>query len=83
MDNSNNQSRILGSSDDGNNENIIKVGRGVAVVHKGRRIAVGNMKFMEDETKLTSSKLADTSAGRPGFSLLLNKRHHQYPQIHN
>ena len=78
MDYSNDESRIFRSSGDGNNENIIKVGRGVAVVHKGRRIAVGNMKFMEDETKLTSSKLADTSAGRPGFSLLLNKRHHQY-----
>ncbi|MGC1931386.1 MAG: HAD-IC family P-type ATPase, partial [Candidatus Nitrosopolaris sp.] len=75
MHNSNNQSRILGSSDDGNNENIIKVGRGVAVVHDGRRIAVGNMKFMEDETKLTSSKPGDTSAAlRPGFSLLLNRR---------
>ena len=79
MHNSNNQSRILGSSDDGNNENIIKVGRGVAVVHDGRRIAVGNMKFMEDETKLTSSKPGDTSAAlRPGFSLLLNRRHHHY-----
>ena len=79
MDNGNNQSRILGSTDDDNNENIIKVGRGVAVVHDGRRIAVGNMKFMEDETKLTSSKPGDTSAAlRPGFSLLLNRRHHQY-----
>jgi heavy metal translocating P-type ATPase len=78
MDNGNNQSRN-GISDDGNNENIIKVGRGVAVVHKGRRIAVGNMKFMEDETKLTSSNPGDTSAAlRPEFSLLLNRRHHQY-----
>ena len=79
MDNSNNHSRILGSTDDDNNENIINVGRGVAVVHDGRRIAVGNMKFMEDETKLTSSKPGDTSAAlRPRFSLLLNRRHHQY-----
>jgi heavy metal translocating P-type ATPase len=80
MDNSDNQSRILGSTDDGNNENIIKVGRGVAIFHKGRRIAVGNMKFMEDETKLTSSNTgANTSAAlRPGFSLLLNRRQHQY-----
>ena len=79
MDNGNNQSRILGNSDDTNNENIIKVGRGVAVVHNGGRIAVGNMKFMEDETMLISSNTGDTSAGlRPGFSLLLNRRHHQY-----
>jgi heavy metal translocating P-type ATPase len=80
MDNSNNQSRILGSTDDGNNENIIKVGRGVAIFHKDRRIAVGNMKFMEDETKLTSSNTGEnTSAAlRPGFSLLLNRRQHEY-----
>jgi P-type Cu+ transporter len=76
MDKSNNQSRVLGISDDGNNENIIKVGRGVAAYHNGRRIAVGNMKFLEE----TSSKPGDTSgiSSRPGFSLLLNKRHHQY-----
>jgi heavy metal translocating P-type ATPase len=76
MDYSNNQSRIL--STEGDNENIVKVGRGVAVVHNGRRIAVGNMKFMEEERKLTSSKPGDTSALRPGFSILLNSRHHQY-----
>ena len=77
-DNSNNQSRIEISSN--NNENIIKVGRGVTVFHDGRRIAVGNMKFMEDETKLPGSNTArDTSASlRPGFSLLLNRRQHQY-----
>ena len=80
MHNDNNQSRILGISDDGNNENIIKVGRGVVAYHNGRRIAVGNMKFMEDEMKLTSSKPGDTSdiSSRTGFSLLLNKRHHHY-----
>ena len=78
MDNGNNQSR-KDISDDGNIENIIKVGRGVAVVHNGRRIAVGNMKFMEDETMLISSNTRDTSAGlRPEYSLLLNRRHHQY-----
>jgi len=71
-DNSNNQSKIF-SSDESNDENIIKVGRGVALVHNGRRIAVGNMKFMEDET---SSKYGDTSDSRPG--LLLNKRQYQY-----
>jgi hypothetical protein len=76
--NSTSESRILRSSDDGNDENIIKVGRGVAVVHNGRRIAVGNMKFLEDQMKLTSSNLVDTSDSRPGFSLLLNKKHHQY-----
>lgn len=78
LDNSNNQSRIDISSDD--NENIIKVGRGVTVFHDGRRIAVGNMKFMEDETKLTGSNTGgDTSASlRPGFSLLLNRRQYQY-----
>jgi heavy metal translocating P-type ATPase len=80
MDNSNNQSRILGSTDDGNNENIIKVGRGVAIFHKGRRIAVGNMKYMEDETKLTSSNTGESTSAalNPGFSLLLNRRQHQY-----
>ena len=38
------------------------------------------MKFMEDETKLTGSNTGgDTSASlRPGFSLLLNRRQHQY-----
>jgi heavy metal translocating P-type ATPase len=79
-DSNNNQSRILGGTDDDNNGNIIKVGRGVAIFHKGRRIAVGNMTFMEDETKLTSSNTSeDTSAAlRPGFSLLLNRRQHQY-----
>ena len=78
MDNGNNQSRN-GDSDDGSIENIIKIGRGVAVVHNGRRIAVGNMKFMENETKLTRSNTGDTSAGlRPGYSLLLNRRRHQY-----
>jgi heavy metal translocating P-type ATPase len=63
-----------------NDENIIKVGRGVTVFHDGRRIAVGNMKFMEDEMKLTDSNTGgDTSASlRPGFSLLLNRRQHQY-----
>lgn len=78
LDNSNNQSRIDISSD--NNENIIKVGRGVTVFRDGRRIAVGNMKFMEDETKLTGSNTGgDTSASlRPGFSLLLNRRQYQY-----
>jgi cation transport ATPase len=78
LDNSNNQSRIDIRSD--NNENIIKVGRGVTVFHDGRRIAVGNMKFMEDETKLTGSNTGgDTSVSlRPGFSLLLNTRQHQY-----
>ena len=78
LDNSNNQSRIDISSD--NNENIIKVGRGVTVFRDGQRIAVGNMKFMEDETKLTGSNTGgDTSASlRPGFSLLLNRRQHQY-----
>jgi heavy metal translocating P-type ATPase len=78
LDNSNNQSRIDLSSD--NNENIIKVGRGVTVFRDGRRIAVGNMKFMEDETKLTGSNTGgDTSASlRPGFSLLLNRRQYQY-----
>jgi P-type E1-E2 ATPase len=74
MDNSTDQSRII-DSNDGNDENIIKVGRGVAVVHNGRRIAVGNMKFMKEEVKLTSSNLGDS---RPGFSLLLNKKHRQY-----
>jgi heavy metal translocating P-type ATPase len=78
MDNSNNQSRILCSSDHDNDENIIKVGRGVALFHNNRRIAVGNMKFMEEETKLTSSKHDDTSALRPGFSLLLDRKDHQY-----
>jgi len=78
LDNSNNQSGIDISSD--NNENIIKVGRGVTIFHDGRSIAVGNMKFMEDETKLTGSNTGgDTSASlRPGFSLLLNRRQHQY-----
>ena len=78
LDNSNNEPRIASGSD--NDENIIIVGRGVAVVHNGRRIAVGNMKFMEDETKLTSSNTGgDTSASlRPVFSLLLNRRQHQY-----
>jgi len=33
VDDSNNQSRILRSSDDGKDENIIKVGRGVALGH--------------------------------------------------
>jgi heavy metal translocating P-type ATPase len=74
MDNSTDQSRII-DSNDGNDENIIKVGRGVAVVHNGRRIAVGNMKFMKEEVKLTSSNLGDS---RPGFSLLLNRKDHQY-----
>jgi cation transport ATPase len=78
LGNSSNQPRIDISSD--NNENIIKVGRGVTVFHDGRRIAVGNMKFMEDETKLTGSNTAGDSsaASRPGFSLLLNRRQHQY-----
>ncbi|MDQ6863117.1 MAG: cation-translocating P-type ATPase [Thermoproteota archaeon] len=78
LDNSNNQSRIDISSD--NNENIIKVGRGVTVFHDSRRIAVGNMKFMEDETNLTGSYTGgDSSASlRPGFSLLQNRRQHQY-----
>jgi heavy metal translocating P-type ATPase len=77
VDYSNDQSRIL-SSDDDNDENIVKVGRGVAVVHNGRRIAVGNMRFLKDEMKLPSSNPGDTSDSRPGFSLLLNKKHLQY-----
>jgi hypothetical protein len=43
VDNSIDQTRIIASDYD-NDENIIKVGRGVAVVHNGRRIVVGNMK---------------------------------------
>jgi len=77
VDNDTEQSRII-ASNDYNNENLIKVGRGVAVVHNGRRIAVGNMKFMEQEANLTSSKPEETSDLRPEFPLLLNKRHHQY-----
>ena len=77
VDNSSEQSRIIASDDD-NDENIIKVGRGVAVVQNGRRIAVGNMKLMEQESKLTSSNPGDASDSRPGFSLLLNKKPHQY-----
>src|SRR5215469_14198217 len=76
VDDSNNQSRILRSSDDGKDENIIKVGRGVALGHNGRRIAVGNLKFTEDEVKFRSSKPGDTSDSTPG--LLLNKRQYQY-----
>jgi heavy metal translocating P-type ATPase len=78
LDNSDNELGIHDSSD--NNENIITVGRGVTVFHNGRRITVGNMKFMEDEIALISSNTAgDTSARlRPGFSLLLNRRQHQY-----
>src|SRR5215472_14424322 len=77
MDNSIDQFRTIDSDDD-NDENIIKVGRGVAVVHNGRRIAVGNMKFLEDEMRLTSLNPGDTSDSRPGFSLLLNRKQHQY-----
>jgi cation transport ATPase len=71
VDNSIDRFRMFRSNDDGNDENIIKVGRGVVVVHNGRRIAVGNMKFLEDETKLTGSNLGDTSDSGPRFSLLL------------
>jgi heavy metal translocating P-type ATPase len=74
--NLNNEPIILRSSDDSKDENIIKVGRGVAVVHNGRTIAVGNMRFMEEETKLTSSKPGDTPDSTRG--LLLNKRQYQY-----
>jgi heavy metal translocating P-type ATPase len=74
VDNRNNQSKMLTSSDS-NDENIIKVGRGVAVVHNGLRIAVGNMKFMEDEVKLTSSRSGTSDSTR---GLLLNKRQYQY-----
>jgi heavy metal translocating P-type ATPase len=77
MDNSIDQFRTIDSDDD-NDENIIKVGRGVAVVHNGRRIAVGNMKFLEDEMRLTSLNPGDTSDSTAGFSLLLNKKHSQY-----
>src|SRR5215472_1813519 len=77
MDNSIDQFRTIDSDDD-NDENIIEVGRGVAVVHNGRRIAVGNMKFLEDEMRLTSLNPGDTSDSTAGFSLLLNKKHSQY-----
>jgi cation transport ATPase len=36
------------------------------------------MKFLEDEMKLTSSNPGDSPDSRPGFSLLLNKKHHHY-----
>jgi len=78
VDNSNDHSKILRNNDDGKDENIIKVGRGVALIHNGRRIAVGNMKFIEDEVKLTSSKQGNASHSTPG-GLLLNKRQYQYP----
>ena len=80
LDDSNNEPRIHGRSDDGNNDNIIQLGRGVVVFNKGRRIAVGNMKFMEDETRLTSSNTggATSASSRPGFSLILNGTQHQY-----
>src|SRR5215472_4049579 len=77
VDNSNDHSKILRNNDDGKDENIIKVGRGVALIHNGRRIAVGNMKFIEDEVKLTSSKHGNASHSTPG-GLLLNKRQYQY-----
>ncbi len=77
VEKSTDESTIINSDDD-NDEKIIKVGRGVAVFHNGRRIAVGNMKFIEEEVNLASSKPEDTSDLRAEFSLLLNKRHHQY-----
>lgn len=55
VDNSTDQTRIIANGDD-NDENIIKVGRGVVLLHNGQRIAVGNLKFMEEQAKLTSSK---------------------------
>lgn len=65
---------------DGNEESIIKVGRGVAISYKGRRIAVGNMKFMEEETKSFSSNIGKGSplSSEQGFPLLLNNNHHRY-----
>ncbi len=43
-------------------------------------IAVGNMKFIEDETMLSSPNTGgDTSAtSTPGFSLILNRIQHKY-----
>ena len=85
MENNNNDnySRILDKTDihyDNKNEVKIKVGRGVAISHKGRRIAVGNMKFMEDETQPLSSNLDKDSSLTPrqGFSSLQNMTQYQY-----
>jgi heavy metal translocating P-type ATPase len=80
MENNNNYSTILDKSDTdyGNKKELeIKVGKGVAISHKGRRIAVGNMKFMEDETQPLSSNIGNDTS-RQGFSLLLNMTQYQY-----
>ena len=60
-----------------NTEIQIKVGRGAAISHKGRRIAVGNMKFMEDETHPLSSGKYSSLISRQGL-LLPNMTQFQY-----
>ena len=79
-----NNSTIIDRSDthsaDSNEESMIKVGRGIAISYKGRRIAVGNMKFMKAETESFGSNIDKDSSldSRQGFSLLLNKTQFQY-----
>ena len=77
MENNNNYSTILDKSDTdyGNKKELeIKVGKGVAISHKGRRIAVGNMKFMEDETQPLSSNIGKDSS----LTSILNMTQYQY-----
>jgi len=75
----NKQPGIHGRSEN-ENENVIKAGGGVTVFHKGRRIGVGNMKFIEDESRRLAPNTGGVSSAalRPGFSSLLNRRQHQY-----
>ncbi len=77
MENNYNYSTIhdKNDTDHGNkNELEIKVGKGVAISHKGRRIAVGNMKFMEDETQPLSSNIGKDSS----LTSILNMTQYQY-----
>ena len=82
-DSSNNSTTIFDRTDtisNSNEESMVKIGRGVAISYKGRRIAVGNMKFMEEETKSFSSNIGKGGSlnSEQGFSLLLNNNHHRY-----
>lgn len=42
------QEKITTSSDPIDSENLVKIGRGVTRIHDGRKISIGNLKFIEE-----------------------------------
>jgi cation transport ATPase len=57
------------------NDNLVTVGKGVTRIYNGRKISVGNLKFMEQEIMLTQNSIS----GLQVYGLLVKgKNYHQH-----